>query len=250
MAAGDVEVNLTNPKARRCAFFDGVDDYVVLGSKSLPEISLTKQYSISLWVYAEKAADGMIFSSVGGSADRCVIFYDGDEDGLEIGHWDGSSYNGKKAVLNLNQWYNIVMTHTNGTNKLYINGIENTGVGSPASSSSIGTYLGICTDASTNAFNGFISDVQIFNRIISQAEAVRIYQGFKVTNGLKRQWKLDFNYKNILNDVTPTVVGSVLTAIDDQVGVAIKADRTTANDKYQIVEMNGKILSVIVEESA
>jgi hypothetical protein len=155
-----VTTNVTVKTPNAGMNFDGVDDYVNLGSNLLVANS---SYSKEAWVYATASGSCNIISSgnnplwLSGGHLRAV---------------QGSADISDPATFTLNQWTHVAVTYDHSTNtlRLYKNGVQ-------VASSSSGTpfvpetmYIGEFPVAAGNAFNGVIDEARIWSVVRTPAE--------------------------------------------------------------------------------
>ncbi len=163
--------------------FDGVNDYVLVpNSASLNP----QQISISAWLYIKDTT----WSYPG------II----DKDGYYAG-WKGYSiaqyfstpslifepWSPNDALISTNplstyQWNHVVITLGGGTFKMYINGVLDKNVATSGGISPLSTGVlligsrATATGPQSNSyFNGFIDEVAIFNRVLSDDEILALY---------------------------------------------------------------------------
>ena len=93
------------------------------------------------------------------------------------------------SYISLNNWYHMVGTHTNGTQKIYINNTvagSNTG-STTISSSTAGVSIGNANGAvspSSYPFNGRIAIVRVYNKALNATEVALNYNNYKSRYGL------------------------------------------------------------------
>jgi len=173
----------TTGKVGNALSFDGVNDYVLVpNSASLNP----QQISISAWLYIKDTT----WSYPG------II----DKDGYYAG-WKGYSiaqyfstpslifepWSPNDALISTNplstyQWNHVVITLGGGTFKMYINGVLDKNVAtsggiSPLSTGAllIGSRATATGPQSNSYFNGFIDEVAIFDRVLSDGEILALY---------------------------------------------------------------------------
>lgn len=163
--------------------FDGVDDYVNIGSNS----SLTPSFvTLSTWFKSASTSNGM-------------IIYRTHAYGYQIGMGDGKiafrAYTGTgvsddllfitSSTYNDNQWHNAVLTYDGNNFKCYIDGtLLNT---IPKVSSGlyyVGNYCTISKDGPSGSmyFNGYIDDTKIYNRALNTCEVEALYDEVTTVN--------------------------------------------------------------------
>lgn len=176
--------------------FDGVNDNVTttknLGANPLPT------HSISVWFKTSVASGYKIIGienaqtgTGAGNYDRNI--YVGTNGKLYYGVFSGGivTITSSMSVID-NTWRNVTAVAT-GTNviKMYINGVldaTGTGNGFPSYATSyirIGSYvLTSWPNSNTGFFNGSISNVQVYDRVLSDQEILQNYEGLKSRYGL------------------------------------------------------------------
>ena len=85
------------------------------------------------------------------------------------------------GILSINTWYMGTMTYDNLTAKLYLNGVlrGETSTGGPVTLNSTGSLF-IGRRIAGNHYNGKISNVSIYNRVLTASE---VLQNFNATKG-------------------------------------------------------------------
>jgi hypothetical protein len=150
--------------------FDGVDDYVNVGS-----FSTGSSITVETWAYLEsKTKDrGVIWKS-----DMYIIWYDIGDDFWEFvvkdsgGTWRYAKYSQSSAQTGT--WVHLVGVWDGSANYIYVNGVLGLTSGSPASitSNSNNIYIGM---KDSHCFNGSIDEVRIYNRALSEEEIEILY---------------------------------------------------------------------------
>ena len=154
--------------------FDGVNDYVDLGTSLSSGLDTTKNWTISLWVYPiNPSVDQCAFADATSSTSRICIGV--DSTGVFWGgFYDGSSYTRAQTSVILNSWSNLVLTNSNKTIHFYVNGVEYSGGAGAILAGIAGSRIGSRT-TSSGFFNGSIDETMIFNRSLSSSEVSAIY---------------------------------------------------------------------------
>ncbi len=178
--------------------FDGVDDYINVGTEPTYESGATA-ISISTWVYVGPPNfDGgvdLIMDSSGASANPGFWLSVEDRNGggvsagintfkTEVASSGGGYINARMPnnVINSSRWYFIAVTYNSSDNiKMYLDGIEQ--VLSIADSGSgnyvpknANLYIGCVNTGNTYCFNGSIDEVAIWNRSLSASEILTLYK--------------------------------------------------------------------------
>ena len=164
--------------------FDGVDDYVDVGSDA--SLCQTTNLTLELWVNFSKLSlndsigDEQDFFSNQKGTSGWTLYNQNNTDNFNS-YWNTSIGGNWFVILTtayVNTWYHIVVTYDGSNFRSYVNGIA----GTPESWTATLT----CTDPESlkigtfgtpgHYFNGKIDEVRIYNRTLSAEEVVRHYQ--------------------------------------------------------------------------
>jgi len=158
--------------------FDGVDDYVDLGTLDVEEgTGLT----ISAWINADDfdQDDGRIISKANGTrgSSHYWMLSTINETALRFRLRTGSSTTTLKSDTGLLQpgvWYHVAATYDGSTMRIYKDGVEvvSTGKsGAVAIDPTVSVAIGNQPDgAGERPYDGLIDDVRIYNRALTQIE--------------------------------------------------------------------------------
>jgi len=198
--------------------FDGVDDYVNVGSGA--SLTVDDNVTIAAWIKPSAASDSayerIITTSDSYSPDGYGLAYIPSEDKVVGGFGSALPENQVtyKSTVTApeNTWSHVAMTASGSggsTVKIYVNGVEVTNgtedVNSVTFDAGSGVFLGIRHSLSaSHAFNGSIDDARIYNRALSADEISRLYNLGATThigvtlntnpdlvNGLVGHWTFD-----------------------------------------------------------
>jgi hypothetical protein len=176
--------------------FDGVDDYVNVGSNTT--LDNMQAWSVSAWIYirnfpadgnyvplVEKVSNGAgsfyLYLEQEAGAVKSIAMYRTFSPGTNMYSYAVNN------TLSANKWTHVIATFDNNNDKkgrLYVNGSEVAYAGQTAGSGTL------ASDAAYNAhisnedsprgsnakfFNGLLDDVRIYNRVLSADEIKRLY---------------------------------------------------------------------------
>lgn len=165
--------------------YDGLGDYVNAGNESVLRV---QSHTISLWAKTNGTAEdhrAMIGKAYGtGGSNSFLIYLHSDETIRGYIETSAGTSDLRGSSLSGNTWYHIAQTYDGSTLKLYVNGVQ------VNSSSNSGTVRyddsnvtigaddnnGNSTAGMTFFFNGSIDEVMIFNRALSSAEILFLYE--------------------------------------------------------------------------
>ena len=195
MAAGDIVTTVPSFQNLYSLDFDGVDDYMTMGSQSA--LTITGDVTVSTWANIDVFVDNssIIEYTLPTEAEADNFLYritlessGGVGNDIKIGHEYGSGSN-EFATINTNlstgTWYHlaVVRNTTAKTWTLYVNGsaqpvftYTNQATGGTSSELRIGR------GGSSAYFNGKIDELSIFNSAKSASDITAIYNGGKPTD--------------------------------------------------------------------
>lgn len=220
--------------------FDGVDDYINLGTGTLGIPAGSTAMSISAWVkvsayqsYGAIVGKGRADAPYGG----WQLNTNGDSGGSKFdfalnisGVWSSSIINGAPGQnYATGKWYHVVGTYDGTTIKVYVNAVVDSSVAVPGTiqyavgDSAANVLLGRNPGFSgaNNHFNGIIDDVRIYNRALTAREIQSLYKAgggvlaatpsgtgnsVGINSGLVGYWT--FDGKNVTNATATDSSGS------------------------------------------
>ena len=167
--------------------FDGTDDYVVTSDDSTGGNIV----SVSTWIktsYNNVAIDnGIIGKWDTGEGKRIYMFsHDVTTNYLSFLTSPDGAYSASNRVyyttaINDGEWHHIVGVHDGSSNYLYVDGdlkdsadVDN-GLYGTTQSISYGVILNSNTPLANSFFNGDISNIRFYNRVLSSAEILSLY---------------------------------------------------------------------------
>lgn len=156
---------------------DGTDDYVSVASPGLP----TNDFTASAWVNLGTATDETILmaSKTGGDELRVHVNSSGQIELYTAGVLRVTS----ARTVSTGSWNNIVVASSSGTQKIYINGTQDTNTGSGTTVMNFSTcafLIGVdadssCTGSLANYMDGQIDEVQVFNYGLTAVQIRNLY---------------------------------------------------------------------------
>ncbi len=152
------------------ASFNGVDSYIDAGN--IAGLDSATDFSISLWVYNDSAHSfngNKALIASGGTGTDIYFFRGGNQEiRLQVGGGTIVTTTSIYPIM-LDAWNHVAATYSNGTAKIYINGIlRKTG---PTGNSGVGTgnnfSIGAYSSLNNYYFQGLIDEVAVFDRVLS-----------------------------------------------------------------------------------
>ncbi len=168
-------------------YFDGTDDYVDCGNDS--SLDITDEITIELWINSDTEKSLIIGKGGNYWTAKYTIYY------ISQGAFEFSIYTDETGHSRLgdgvpsvspNVWHHIVGTYTNGSQKIYIDGVmtnEKTATGSIETNSS-DIYIAQGYIDEWVYFNGTIDEVRIYDRAWTADEVLSYYNATKGRFGL------------------------------------------------------------------
>ena len=257
MAAGDVTVSLTNAISFKGARFDGVDDYISIGTPSNLDIISdgTKDFSVSFWILlGELSTYNTVLSRGGYWRAGIAVLSDGR---LRFNHdytFPGTAVNAYSVeTVNPNEWTNVIAVYNSSLKRiyLYINGTEVTYTSHTDGDNLIDFSVQNLSIGynSTSTFSGSVRDLRIYKTLLSSSEISKLSNSINVYDGLVSLWKLKDDYKDYNSNNDGVNNGTFLASYSGNLAKDLNNARTTSNDHYMMTIINGKVLTAVVEEA-
>ena len=173
----------TYGKINNGALFNGSTSGIFIGSPS--NLSVTGDLTIAMWVYTIVVSSGTsAFSKVvnGGASDNSYDIQIAADSVLQFVYANGGYfYINSSAITLANQWSFVVFTRSSGNSvpKFYINGI-NAGLSNnhwAAITPLIGGEVFIGRRQGGNHYGGYIDEVGIWNRVLTDSEILQLWNG-------------------------------------------------------------------------
>lgn len=186
---------------------------------SIPDdtaIAFSGDVSISVWFYLDNVSG---FKSIVGKRDSGGTNYVFYVNNNALASYDGTSVlTDSGTTLSTGQWYHGVLVIDSGTStKFYVNNSLSSTLGSSTITSDDAPLL-IGNDGVGSYFDGYIDDVAIYNRILSDSEVTDLYGGTFPSSGLVGKWTMEGDSGTTItdssgngNDGTASTSGMLIT---------------------------------------
>ncbi|AUP78020.1 LamG-like jellyroll fold domain-containing protein [Flavivirga eckloniae] len=180
-------------------FFDGRNDYAAESTV----INRWGETTIMTWIKIDPAAAGMQ-TIVGQDVFYLRLNADKSITALAGGN---SITNG--TPLNINQWVHVTATYSNMNNlfSLYINGtlVSSQTIYGPLTGDSSSFTIGRHPDTNSNYFHGYIDEVRVFNKALTENEIKKmVYQEIYNNRGIIRGAIIPLNITDYVDSSTST----------------------------------------------
>jgi hypothetical protein len=164
--------------------FDGIDDFIA--GNGIEALGYTNNYTISLWL--KSTGGGYIFANKTNSGERIGICNPSfTPNVMSAFFYNGSFYTTVGQTYESNKWINVVVTNQNQQLTLYVSLNKSTtqisGSG-PLDPGGNGLRIGRRNRTAEFYFTGNISQLQIYNRVLSEDEITKNYNAQKGRFGL------------------------------------------------------------------
>ncbi|MFC1925132.1 LamG-like jellyroll fold domain-containing protein [Chloroflexota bacterium] len=182
--------------------FDGVDDYVELGTDS--SLNLTGDFTLSAWVKRDSLdTEDYVLESGWYGVCNYSLMIDGSSDGKisftmgSLGFGNYHHHESNEARIEDLYWHHLAVTFQGGTSRIYIDGVEKSDYYQEGGSrlSQEPTY-NVIGGYSTDKFHGTIDDARIYTRVLSAAEVANQARSIIPTVYLNRTTGTVFNPDN------------------------------------------------------
>ncbi|GAI10281.1 unnamed protein product [marine sediment metagenome] len=158
--------------------FDGVDDIVNCGND--PSLDLTQAFTISTWLKPHGADEGGYVAGRYQATDAGYMMrWEGTSNQLRFYYHHTGGVSSLAVFTDDDVWVNAVITFDHGDVAFYRNGIPaGTSTGITITSNPTLSFAIGCRSGGVGAghfFNGSISDVRLYNRVLSLSEIKLLY---------------------------------------------------------------------------
>ena len=208
-----------DPGTCRYGVFDGVDDYIEVGS-SFEEKQ--QSFTITAWINPENSDPGSRIFADDESNSRGYAFSLGDPGIGRLRFYSRGvnpiSVDTSSSVISTNTWTHVAAVHdvNNKTREIYVNGVAQTVTGG----GTINTYTGdwgidsgpasIAGETSSgelsNRFTGFIDEVRFFDRALGAAEINEVYAETHACDNVPTTDHFDIDHSSNAIFCSPTLI--------------------------------------------
>lgn len=159
-------------------------------------LELDDDFTISMWANAQESKSSYVINNYLGTSAYAGQFINIDANvqgsGIDYRIYTDDNVNPSEAIsgeVSLNEWHHIVAVRDKGsTLKIYVDGVESDSTADITTGSILSNkdwVIGKNSDSAVEYFNGSISNVRIYNRVLSLTEITQRYEReFKRVNRL------------------------------------------------------------------
>ena len=157
---------ITTGKMGKAVSLNGSNQSITVGTISLSTIT------ISTWIYANSSSGNIIVEKAPVNSEWLLMF----EGGYVVWRGSDTSHDLRLTAPSTGAWHHIAATFDGTTAIVYIDGVAVGSNSRPAHTNGTGAiYIGGGVDFSAYYFNGVVDEVYIFDRALSQAEIIGLY---------------------------------------------------------------------------
>jgi hypothetical protein len=180
--ATDVTLGADRKGNTKAGVFNGTSSYIDCGNNS--SLDITGAITMSAWI--KRTSIGAVHRilhkggqsnvaldyTFGFGTSNTVFFYASKSNSSTVGVRTNKTYT-------TNEWLYIVGTYNGTTYRIYVNGVEmpTTEGASGTNTSTSSLFIGARNDGDQH-MNGYIDDVRIYNRALSQEEITKLYESY------------------------------------------------------------------------
>ncbi|WP_421762847.1 IPT/TIG domain-containing protein [Ekhidna sp.] len=171
--------------------FDGINDYISLGTSNVFSLGEYSEFTISVWILnytatiANNKSETVFSKYISAGNNRIYDLYLVSDHNLRFAAWENGASSNRNSVENPvdNNWNHLAIVNDGNDYIFYLNSTEvartsKTFEIKTSGSTSVETLLGALRFSKTNydgPFNGKIDDFMLFNRALSASEIVTLY---------------------------------------------------------------------------
>ncbi|MBT7402458.1 LamG domain-containing protein, partial [Candidatus Woesearchaeota archaeon] len=205
--------------------FDGASNYINLSDEGDDTFEL-QDLTVEMWIKAEALHDDFVLQKGDSSNPSGVVGYkvrtDTPSNTLQWGVSNGVGTTTLTEVIEDSSWYHFVGIYNGTDSILYVNGtfIDSSAVSSISYTGISDLIIGGSTKGGFAGWNGWVDDVRIYNRSLSEEQIQANYQAgidghaptILASNETYRDdvWTVAVNPNDLIEDGTTTVSGSLV----------------------------------------
>ncbi|MEM1175586.1 MAG: DUF6701 domain-containing protein [Pseudomonadota bacterium] len=235
-----------NPGSCRYGDFDGVDDYIEVADD--PALDFETAVTVGAWINPRSLPSGGDIHTIV-AKDENYEFHINSSAQVYWFWTDGGGSNRtltSTATVNLDQWYHVAITYEAGSQVIYLDG-------SPVATSSRTETLetnndplriGNDVNGSNRNFDGFIDEVNIFGRALTQAEVQTLMMETRPCPTVAPQFTINhdgFGINCLAETITVSVVDAAAGTPLTDYNATVVLDTQSGNGSWQLVTGGGAL---------
>lgn len=165
------------------AYFDG-STYAELSDSNLPMGNSARSIVISVYRTGYQGEYRLLFRYGYKADNRMMSLGITENDSILLNlHGNGKAFEFESVPLELNKWWQIVVTYSDGVETLYLNGVKQSTVTHSETDTNSGVLsLGNWFNNTEN-FQGNMKNLSIYNRVLSAEEVTQLYNKQEISSG-------------------------------------------------------------------
>ncbi len=235
-----------NPGTCRYGDFDGIDDYVEIADD--PSLDFETAVTVGAWINPRSLPESGGLHTIVAKDENYE--YHVDSSGQVFWFWtDGGGSNRtltSSVSLTLGQWYHVAITYESGSQVIYVDGNP------VATSSRTGTLelnndplrIGSDVNGGNRIFDGFIDEVNIFGRALTQAEVQTLMMETRPCPTVAPQFTVNhdgFGINCLAETVTVSVVDAAAGTPLTDYNATVVLDTQSGNGSWQLLTGGGAL---------
>ncbi|MEM6512208.1 MAG: LamG domain-containing protein [Pseudomonadota bacterium] len=235
-----------NPGSCRYGDFDGVDDYIEIADD--PALDFETALTVGAWINPRSLPSGSGLHTIVAKDENYE--YHLNSSGEVFWFWTDESGNNRTLTssvsLVLNQWYHVAITYESGSQIIYVDGVQ------VATSSRTGALevnndplrIGSDVNGGNRIFDGFIDEVNIFGRALTQAEVQTLMMETRPCPTVAPQFTINhdgFGINCLAETITVSVVDAAAGTPLTDYNATIVLDTQSGNGSWQLLTGGGAL---------
>ena len=161
----------SNPGTCNYADFDGIDDYIEVPDD--PALDMATAFSVGVWINTRSIPSSDLATIV--SKDTNYEFHI-DTSGRVFWWWNNASGGTRNmtssASITVGQWHHVAITYESGAQVIYLDGtaVATQSYAEGLTENNLPLLIGTDYNIISRAWDGFLDEVNIFDRALSQGE--------------------------------------------------------------------------------
>lgn len=235
-----------NPGSCRYGDFDGIDDYVEVADD--PALDFETALTVGAWIYPRSLPESGGLHTIVAKDENYE--YHVNSSGQVFWFWtdDGGSNRTltSSTTLNLGQWYHVAITYESGSQVIYVDG-------APVATSTRTEALELNNDplrigsdvnGGNRIFDGFIDEVNIYGRALSQAEVQTLMMETRPCPTVAPQFTINhdgFGINCVAETITVSVVDAAAGTPLTDYNATVVLDTQSGNGSWQLLTGGGAL---------
>jgi MSHA biogenesis protein MshQ len=236
-----------NPGTCRYGVFDGVDDRILIADNSALDIA--SELTLAAWINM-RSYPSELHTIV--SKDENYEYHI-DSQGRVYWWWERDNFTTNGFSIGLNQWYHVAVTYRSGSQTIYVNGVPR------ATNNDTGTlpqnndpvYIGTDLDFDSRTFDGFIDEVHIIPRELSQSQVQALMSARHDCATAAAEFTINhdgFGIHCVAETVTVNVIDAITGTPLTSYNASVELDTQTGNGSWTLITGGGSLTDAVADD--